>query len=61
MASNNPNYYTVEEVMELFDVKRLTVYRWIKSGKLAAIKTPGGYEWRIPKDAVQAFMDGVKR
>lgn len=57
MTETKPTYYTVQDVMELFGVKRLTVYRWIDSGKLKAIKTPGGRQWRIPKDAVQAVLD----
>lgn len=48
---------TVQEAMNLFKVKRLTVYRWIKDGKLEAVKTPGGKEWRIPKEAAEAFLE----
>ena len=35
-------YYTPAEVAAVFDVKKLTVYRWIKTGKMHAIKTGSG-------------------
>jgi excisionase family DNA binding protein len=34
--------FSVEEVARHFFVSKAAVYRWIKSGKLAAKKTPGG-------------------
>lgn len=44
--------FTVEEVATRFRVKPRTVYRWIKSGRMPAIKTPGD-QWRIPGEAVR--------
>lgn len=29
-----PRYFTVDDIMETFNVKRATVYNWMKSGKL---------------------------
>lgn len=45
--------YTVKEVAAKFRVKPRTVYRWLKSGRMPAIETPGG-QWRITGEAVNA-------
>lgn len=29
-----PRYFTVDDIMKTFDVKRATVYNWMKNGKL---------------------------
>ena len=39
--------FTVKEVAEKLRVKPRTVYRWLKSGRMKAILTPGG-QHRIP-------------
>jgi len=44
--------FTVEEVAEKFRVKPRTVYRWLKSGRMKGIKTPGG-QHRIPGEEVR--------
>lgn len=47
------NYYTLKEVSKLLRVSERTMYRYIKSGKLKAIKI--GY-WRIDKQSLDAFI-----
>lgn len=42
-------FYTVEEVADMFHVTKITVYSWIKKGKLKAVKLG---QWKIPLDAV---------
>jgi excisionase family DNA binding protein len=42
-----PDFYLVEELAEKLRVNKMTIYRWIKAGKLAAAKVGKGY--RIPK------------
>ena len=37
------NYLTTRDAAALFDVDPATVLRWIKSGKIPAIRTPGGH------------------
>lgn len=44
---------TINETAEHFGVTRLTVTRWIKSGKLEARKICG--EWRIKKETIKRF------
>lgn len=43
--------FTVEEVAAKFRVRPRTVYRWLKEGRMAGIKTPGG-QHRIPGEVV---------
>lgn len=39
---------TTADVARRFDVSAQTVARWVKSGRLAAIRTPGGtYKFRL--------------
>jgi len=42
---------TVQEVSELFKVHSMTVYRWIKNGKLSAVKI--GREYRVAQEVVE--------
>lgn len=46
--------YTVDDVMELLDVKRQTVHKWIKDGKIKAVRV--GRQLRIPKEFYDEFM-----
>jgi len=49
-------YLTPLEVAEILKVSRITVYRWIKDGKLKAVK-PGGVV-RIRKEDLRKFIEG---
>ncbi len=40
-------------------VNRLTVWRWIKAGKLASLRTPGGYHL-IRTEDVDALLTPVE-
>lgn len=46
-------YYSIEEVAKTLKVAYLTVYRWVKSGKLVALKA--GKQYRINKDDLNTF------
>lgn len=56
MSQQGPNMlvelFTVKEVAEKFRVKPRTVYRWLKSGRMQGIETPGG-QHRIPGEEVR--------
>ena len=43
------NYITTGEAAAIFDVDPDTVLRWIKSGEIQAIRTPGGH-YRINRN-----------
>lgn len=47
-------YLTAAEVAELLKVKRLTVYRWIESGKLPATKV--GRKFLISQSVIDEFV-----
>lgn len=46
--------YTVEEVMELLSVSRRTVYTYISSGQLEAVKM--GKYWRVKHEEIEKFL-----
>ena len=48
-------YYTPDEVADLLKVRRLTVYRWIDTGKLSAKKIGRGL--RIAESDLAVFID----
>jgi excisionase family DNA binding protein len=31
------------EICKLYSISRRTLYRWIKSGKISGVRTPGGH------------------
>lgn len=48
-------YYMPQEVADMLGVKVLTIYRWIKEGKLHAVKIG---QWRISEADLQALLKG---
>ena len=46
--------YTLEEVMDILHVTQRTMYRYIKTGKLKAVKI--GKYWRVSPEALQDFI-----
>jgi putative molybdopterin biosynthesis protein len=51
-------YFTVEEVAERLKVSHMTVYRWIKAGKLGAYKLGG--EFRITERDIERFLEASR-
>ncbi|MBP7005725.1 helix-turn-helix domain-containing protein [Patescibacteria group bacterium] len=51
---NDPDFYLVEELAEKLRVNKMTIYRWIKAGKLAAPKI--GKEYRIAKTEFERLI-----
>lgn len=49
------NYITTGEAAAIFDVDPDTVLRWIKSGEIPAIRTPGGH-YRINRNVFLTKM-----
>lgn len=49
-------YYTPQEVAEMFCVKRITVWDWIRKGKLQATKA-GGRLYRISETQLNKFKE----
>jgi excisionase family DNA binding protein len=46
---------TIDEVMELLSVTRFTVHKWIKEGKLRAVRI--GRELRVTKEYLEEFLE----
>lgn len=55
------DYYTPEEVANKLKIDITTVYRWVKEGRLKAIRV--GRLLRIPESELQRFLglDGNKQ
>lgn len=47
---------TPKEVAEILRVSPRTVQRWVKEGKLWAVRV--GRLWRIPREALREFLSG---
>lgn len=50
----NKEFYTAQDLADKFGVNIMTIYRYIKSGRLIAHKI--GKEFRIPKDEFELFL-----
>lgn len=48
-------FITTGEAARILNCSRVTVFNWISSGKIQAIKTPGGH-YRISKNIIQKFL-----
>ena len=51
-------YYTANELADKLRINIMTIYRYIKAGKLKAYKI--GKEFRIDKKEFNKFLDKVK-
>jgi len=49
-----PKFYTPEEVAGILKVNPKTVLRWIREGKLKAVKA--GRLWRVREEDLEAFL-----
>lgn len=52
-------YYSIEEVAKMLKVAYMTVYRWIRAGKLLSLKA--GKQYRIKKTELEQFMSKTKQ
>jgi excisionase family DNA binding protein len=51
------DFYRAEELAEMLQVNIMTIYRYIKAGRLKAYKL--GREYRIDRNEFQAFLKKV--
>lgn len=54
----NKEFYKAEDLSEKLDVNIMTIYRYIKAGRLKAYKI--GKEFRIDKETFNAFLKESK-
>ena len=52
-------YYTPQEIATILKVNYMTVYRWIRAGKLEAYQVQKHY--RIKESDFEKFMESKKR
>jgi len=50
---------TINEIIEILKVSKLTIYRYIKAGKLPAYKV--GRDYRIKQSEFQKFLEKSKK
>ncbi|MBF0533190.1 MAG: helix-turn-helix domain-containing protein [Candidatus Omnitrophica bacterium] len=50
-----PELMTIEEVADYLRVKRRTVYEWLKTGKIPALKAVG--QWRFKRKKIDEWLD----
>jgi excisionase family DNA binding protein len=58
MAKENKEFYLVEELAKKLRVSSMTIYRYIKAGRLSAFKI--GKEFRITEKEFNNFLNKVK-
>jgi len=50
--------YTLDEVAEVLKLKKVTLYNYVRSGKLLAAKF--GRDYRVTEEDLRAFIEGAK-
>lgn len=58
MGDQQKEFYKAEELAEMLQVNIMTIYRYIKAGKLQAYKI--GKEYRIDKKTLDEFLKSVR-
>lgn len=58
MMAKEEDFYTAQELAERLKVNVMTIYRYIKAGKLNAYKI--GKEFRIGKEEFNNFLNNVR-
>lgn len=58
MAVEDIKLYTLDEVMDFLHTTRRTLYRYIKDGKLKAVKVGG--RWKVTDEALKDFLQMSK-
>lgn len=51
-------FYTIQEVADLLKVSYITVFRWVKAGKITAYKV--GKQHRIKQEDLDKFIENSK-
>lgn len=52
-------YFTPKEVSEMLKLNIGTLYKWIREGKLKAVKL--GDVWRIPESELNRLLSGEEK
>jgi len=49
------NLMTIEDLADYLKVSRRTIYEWLKSNKIPAVKLIG--QWRFKRDKIDAWIE----
>lgn len=52
--------YRIPEAAERLGFSVATTYRWIRAGRLRAVRMGPGSPWRIPDDAIAEFIESLE-
>ena len=52
-------FYTLQEVAEMLKISYMTVFRWVKNGKLEASRV--GKQYRIKKETLVKFTESKNK
>ena len=58
MSQGEKEFYTAQNLADKLEVNIMTIYRYIKAGRISAYKI--GKEFRINKDEFERFLKSVK-
>ncbi|MFA5617318.1 MAG: helix-turn-helix domain-containing protein [Syntrophorhabdaceae bacterium] len=59
MNSDQKEFYTAEEIAKILGYNIMTIYRYIKAGKIKAYKV--GKEFRVRKIDFEGFLEKAKK
>lgn len=54
----NEEFYTLHEVADLLKISYMTVFRWVKAGKLEAYQI--GKQYRVKQSTLDNFLEKKK-
>ncbi len=54
-----PHFYTVEETAAMLKISKMTIYRYIKAGKIIAHKV--GKDFRISAKDLDQFLASIRK
>lgn len=55
-AHSTPKLYSLQELSNMLQVTRRTLYSYVKTGKIKAVKIGG--TWRVSEDNYLSFING---
>ena len=56
MTETRDQFYTIEELAEILKIKKVTLYRMARAGKIPAVKI--GKVWRVSSKFLDDLMSG---
>lgn len=54
--NNLPDFLTIQQVADMFQISKAAVTRLINTGNIKAFKLPGSSLWRIPAQEIHRLL-----